>query len=239
MTFTERRLRIFHTGDNNGRGRGNLEESNDDFFRLESLSSSNAYLSGTSVSLSATIIEECWTESNTLTAIRLLRISNPSFDNHPFLDPSYGREVSKLSFEGPCSSKTISKALETFPAIQTLELGPEFFLPEDFHDQDDLISSCPVIPPGKDFPRIKSLSMNCDVHKYLELEVLQQKQLDLRIISLLDLASEGMKTLTFCSLSLPNTPKIDSHLKTSIENSLRKGEKTVDYENKEVWSDYH
>jgi len=164
-----------------------------------------------------------------------LRISNASFSTLPcFLDFSYGNDVTKLSFEGPCSPKTISRALETLPAIETLEFNNGFFIHQDFHDEDELPSSSPEVLTPKDFPRIKSLRVNCDIEKYLEMEEFQQKTLDLRIVSLLDLASEGMTTLTSCSLSLPNTSKIDNHLKTFIEKSLGKGERTVDYANNEA-----
>jgi len=238
--ITEHRLRVFHVDDNDDDTEDH-ESPTDELkkfpkkcFKLESLSSSRAHLS---FPLSSdTIIEEHWTGSNTLTSISLLRVTSSSFDNHPFLiDPSYGDDITKISFEGPCSPKAVSRTLENFyrifPAVESLEFAPGFFTHEDFHDQDDI---SPVLCHCFTFT-FKSLRVDVDVQKYLQLEESQQKTMELRILSLLNVASEGMKTLSTVDLSLPNTPEVDKALNTFIGNSSNKGVKMVDYDNAEVY----
>jgi len=202
--------------------------------RLQLLSSSSSqnqclYQSG-SFSVSDTILEEQWTES-TLTSISLLRITNESFNNPQFLDPSYGRDTTKLSFEGPCSLKGLSKALETFPAIHTLEFGTGFFISEDF-DPDEFSSL--QVPRIMELPRVKSLTVNYDPERYDQLKEKEQTQMHLRIISLLDFFSGRLKALDYCSLSLPNNSELETHLTTFIIDNNSKGEKSVDYANNQV-----
>jgi len=83
-----------------------------------------------------------------------------SFDKHPFLDPCYGKEVSKCIFEGPCSFPALTRALETFPAIATLEFDTGFFIREDF-DQEQHLDVPPI-----ELPTIKSLIVNYDPERY-------------------------------------------------------------------------
>jgi len=235
--ITEHRLRVFHVHDNDDDDNDDEEYSTDEpkkvpkkCFKLESLSSSKAHLS---LSLSSdTIIEEHWTGSNTLTSISLLRVTSSSFEHHPFLsDPSYGEDITKISFEGPCSPKAVSRTLETFPGVESLEFAPGFFTHQDFHDQDD-ISPVPYHCFTLTF---KSLRVDVDVQNYLGLEESRQKTMELRILSLLNVASGGMTTLSTVSLSLPNTPEVDKALNTFIGNSFNKGVKIIDYDNAEVY----
>jgi len=230
--ITERRLRIFPANDDDDdtEDESPVQPKSTPSFKLESFSSSKAYLSGSS-SLSDTVIEEHWTQS-TLSAIRLFRIPNTAFASHPFLDPSYGSDVTKLTFEGPCSPKVISTALEHFPAIHTLQFASGFFLNQNVCDQNDLSSGFGV--SAIELPKVKSLTINVDVKKYAKLEDVQQKQMDLRILSLLQFASEGLKALNYCSLSLPNTPEVDTHLNILIAKCSTKGTKWTDYANKQV-----
>jgi len=235
----EHRLRVFHVDDTEDHQCPDQpKNSSKKCFKLESLSSSKAQLS---FALSDTIIEEHWTET-TLTSISLLRITSDSFEIHPLLiDPSHGEDITKISFEGPCSPKAISKALEyfhcNFPAIESIEFASGFFTQEDFYDQDDLSSSSPTAMHFS--PTFKSLTVNCDVQKYFELDEFKQNLVHLRIVSFLNFASKGLtKNLTFCSLSLPNTSKLDQAVTTFIENSAGKGEKQVDYANAEVCTYY-
>jgi len=225
----ERRLRIFQPDNNNDVHKSKSTCSKNVFFKIKSLSSSKAYLSGSS-SLSATIIEESWTESS-LTSINLLRITSASFEHHPFLDPSYGKDVSKLSFGGPCSPKAISKALETFPAIQSLEFGPGFFIHEDF-DRDEMLN----VPQTKEFPGIKSLTVNVDAKKYFKLKETKKPAMNTRIMCCLNIMS-GFQHLSHCSLSLPNTPHFDLEFLNYIliEYGLAiKGKKWTERHNKQV-----
>jgi len=206
--------------------------------RLQLHSSSSSqdqclYQSG-SFSLSDTILEEHWTES-TLTSISLVRITSGSFDNPPFLDPSYERDTTKLSFEGPCSFKALERALATFPGIHTLEFGTGFFICDDDYDPDEFGSNDPV-PRIMELPRIKSLTVNYDPERYDQLKEKEQKQMHLRIISLLNFFSGGLKALDYCSLALPNTTELESHLNTFIIANNGKGEKWVDYARKQVSS---
>jgi len=183
------------------------------------------YQSG-SFSLSDTIIEEQWTDS-TLSAITLVRITNESFDNLPFRDPSYGKDITKLTFECPCSFRALSKALKSFPAIQTLEFGTGFFICEDF-DQEQHLN----VP--KEFPRIKSLIVNYDPERYDQLIEKEQTRMHLRILSHLDFFSGRLQALDYCSLTLPNTPELESRLTSFIIAGNGKGEKWVNYGNKQV-----
>jgi len=232
---TEIRLRIFHAADdtftadespvqqqqstNNNNDTGNI-------FSLESLSSSAATLTG-SAALSSTIIEEEWTPT-AFTAIHLLRITSASFEYHPFLDPSYGKNVTKLSFGGPCCTEVIYKALETFPAVTTLEFGPGYFMNGDDFDEDHL--------SPKTFPRINSLSVNCDAHKYFKLEETDQEIIHLKITCLLYgfFVVDGWKSLDYVSLSLPNTDEIETFLNLEGEDFLRRGVAWVDATNRQV-----
>jgi len=56
----------------------------------------------------------------------------------------------------------------------------------------------------------------------------------LRILSLLNVFSGGLKGLDHCSLTLPNTPELESHLTTFIIDNNGKGEKWVDYAKNQV-----
>jgi len=232
----ERRLRIFQTT-TTATASSDIQDLKYDrrSFNLESLSSSKACLSGC-FTLSDTIFEEVKTQS-TLTAIRLFRITSDTFDNHPFLDSSYGKDVSKLSFEGPCSLRVISTALEYFPAIQFLEFTPGFFL----HDDDDFPVEFPPVLKDKEFPNIKSLVVNCDVRKYIQLKETARRVIHQRIVSLLDFASTGIsRTLNECNFKLPNTCGLDRSVNEFSENiGSNKGWKWVDFSNMEVISNYY
>jgi len=228
-TTTEHRLRILHT-DNSHDVQESSKSTFSSAFKLKSVSSSKAHYSGTSSSLSDTVIEEHWTQSNTLTSISLLRITSSSFDNHPFLvEPSYGENITKISFEGPCSPNAISKALETFPGVQSLEFAPGFFIYEDFGSDSKL----PYYHPEhrKAFPRIKSLTIKCDVKKYLGMKSKDKtsSMINFRIVSLLKVAIDGFKHLNHCSVTLPNNiPKVEENLDILIGNngpSCNKGKK--------------
>jgi len=180
-----------------------------------------------SFSSSDTIIEEHWTES-TLSAITLLQITNESFDKHPFRDPTYGKEVSKCIFEGPCSFKALARALETFPAA-TLEFGTGFFICDDLHHEEKL-----DVPPMMELPRIKSLIVNYDVERYDKMNEAEQKQMQSRIITLLNFFTGRLKALDYVSLSIPNTTELESQLNTFIIANNGKGEKSVHYGKKQV-----
>jgi len=205
MKTVERRLRILQPDNNDVHEPNPNTTRNISSFKVTSLSSSKAYLSGSSP-LSATIIEETWAEA-TLTSISLLRTSSASFEHRPFLDPSYGKDVTKLTFEGPCSPKAVSKALETFPAIQSLEFGAGFFIHEDVDiDLEEVLKS-------KRYPRIESLTVNCDMQNYIKLNQETEKPLmERRIISLLIITMEGFPHLSHCSFTLPNISQVDNLL---------------------------
>jgi len=241
----EHRLRVFHVDDNENDGTETQESPTGESkkcpkkcLKLESLSSSRAHLS---FSLSDTIIEEHWTQSNTLSALRLWRIRKDTFDNHHslFWDPSDARTITKLSFEGPCSTEAVLRALEYFfwniPSIESIEFSSGFFYHEVF-SQEELDLDLRL-----EFPQIKSLKVDCDVQtSWRKLEESQQKKMELRIVSLLNVASGGMtKTLRTVSLSLPNTPEVDKALNAFIRKSANKGVKMVDYANAEVRTNYH
>jgi len=174
------------------------------------------YQSG-SLSASDTIIEEQWTESSTLSALTLVRITDESFDNLPFRDPSYGKDITKLTLECPCPFQAVSKALEIFSAIHTLEFGTGFFICEDFGPQQHL--NIPIL----EFLRIKSLIVNYDPERYAKMNEVERKQMHLRMISLLKFFSGGLQALDLCSLSIPCTIQLESRLKKfSFANGLRR-----------------
>jgi len=230
----ERRLRIFQPHNNNVHKSKSTTDNLSDF-KIGYLSSYNGYLSGIAFLSDDTIIEEHWSSqsnSTLLTALRLLRIKRDTFEHHPFLnDISYGKHVTKLSFDGPCSPTAVLKALENFPAIDTLEFGPEFFIHEDF-DRDEMLN----VPWTKEFPGIKSLTVNVDAKKYFELTETEKALMDWRII--LCLNSDSFQHLNHCSLSLPNTPSRDWECWAYllIENGLDKGKKRkwTEQDNKQV-----
>jgi len=227
---TETRLRIFHTADDSCEDESPVQPKSSNktgsIFRLESLSSSAATLTG-SCALSSTVIEEEWTQT-AFTAIHLLRITSASFEYPPFLDPSYGKDVTKLSFGGPCSTEVIYKALETFPAITTLEFGPGFFMDDEDFQEDDLSHMT--------FPRINSLSVNCDAHKYFKLAEVDQEIIQLKITFLLYgfIVVEDWKSMDYVSLSLPDTAEIESFLNLGGGDFLSRGVAWVDAENRQV-----
>jgi len=233
-TTTEHRLRILHT-DNSHDVQESSKSTVSRAFKLKSVSSSTAHYSGTSSSLSDTVIEEHWTQS-TLTSISLLRITSSSFKHHPFLtDPSYGKDVTQLTFEGPCSPNAISRALETFPGVQSLEFAPGFFIYEDFGSDCKL----PYYHPEhrKAFPRIKSLTIKCDVKKYFKMtsEDKTSSMINFRIVSLLKVAIDGFKHLNHCSVTLPNNiAKVDENLDILIGNGPCEGQKWTEDANNVV-----
>jgi len=229
--ITERRFRIFQnvyeTEDDSP-----LPKSKEKSLKLQLMSSSSKeqyVYHSESISSSDTILEEHWTESSTLSAITLLRITSVTFDKHPFIDPSYGKDTTKLSFEGPCSFKALSKALEYFPGIHTLEFGTGFFITQDFDREEEL-----DVPTIMELPRIKSLSVNVDVERYDKMEEIEKTRVHLKIISLLDSFNGRLKALDYCNLSIPNTSEVESHLTAFIIGNNSKGEKWVDYAKKQV-----
>jgi len=56
----------------------------------------------------------------------------------------------------------------------------------------------------------------------------------LRIISLLNVFNGGLNVFDYCSLALPNTTDLESHLNTFIIDNNGKGERWVDYGRKQV-----
>jgi len=87
---------------------------------------------------------------------------------------------------------------------------------------------------GFKFPEIKSFEAHCNIVKYDTLNNSDQLVIDSKAISLLLLAGEALCNLTYCDLTLPNTPEIEDALTTFIGNIFCKGQKTVDYANKQV-----
>jgi len=234
--ITERRFRIFLNDHDDTEDESPQSKSLKNSLKFQLLSSSSIedqclYQSG-SFSSADTVIEEQWTES-TMTSISLLRITSSTFDKPPFLDPSYGQDIAKLSFEGPCCPKDIYKALKYFPGISSLEFSHGFFSHEDY-DNDELTSRAPA--PLEVLQEIKSLTMTCDSKKYFALEETQQKQMNLRILSLIEnVLGSGLSALDYCNLSFPNAPDLERHLTPFIfANNANKGEKRVDYTNNQV-----
>jgi len=230
--ITERNFRIFHGDyDSVTEDESSQPKSTKRSLKLQLLSSSTTdqclYQSG-SFSSADTVIEEQWTES-TMTSISLLRITNDTFDNPPFLGSSYGKDVTKLSFEGPCTPKAILMALEYFTAVHTLEFASGFFIHEDFDPEE--LETFPV--PRMEFSRIKSLSVNYDSERHDKMNEAEQKQMHLRIISLLNFFSGGLKALDYCNLSVPDASELDDNLNSFITaNGSRKG--ITDYANNQV-----
>jgi len=118
--------------------------------------------------------------------------------------------------------------VETFPTIHTLEFGNGFFIRDAF-DQEQQLDV-----PRMELPRIRSLTVNYDLERYDKMKETEQKQMHLRITSLLHFLSGGLTALDYCSLSLPYTSELDSHLTKFISANNSKGEKWVDYANKQV-----
>jgi len=118
--------------------------------------------------------------------------------------------------------------LETFPAA-TLEFGTGFFICDDFDQEEEL-----EFPTTMKLPRIKSFTVNYDPERYDKLKEKEQTQMHLRIIYLLDFFSGGLKAMDNCSLSLPNSSELESHLNTFIIDNNGKGEKWVNYAKKQV-----
>jgi len=87
-----------------------------------------------------------------------------------------------------------------------------------------------------ELPRIKSLIVNYDVEWSDKMEEKEQTQMHLRIISLLNFFSGGLQALDYCSLALPNSSELERTLNTFIIDNNGKGEKWVDYGNKQVSS---
>jgi len=230
--ITERNFRIFHSDyDSVTEDESPQPKSTKRSLKLQLLSSSTTdqclYQSG-SFSSADTVFEEQWTES-TLTSISLLRITSSTFDNPPFFDSSYGKDVTKLSFEGPCTPKAVSMALEYFSAVHTLEFASGFFIHEDFDPEE--VETFPV--PRMEFPRIKSLSVNYDSERYDKMKEEKREQMHLRLICILNVFSGGLKALDYCNLSVPNTSELDDNLNSFIiANGSRKG--ITDYANNQV-----
>jgi len=76
--------------------------------------------------------------------------------------------------------------------------------------------------------------VNYDPERYDKMTEKEQTRKHLRIISLLNVFSGGLQDLDHCSLALPNTTELESHLNTFIIANNGKGEKWVDYGKKQV-----
>jgi len=182
-------------------------------------------------SVSETIYEECWVDLS-LKYIHFLRITKDTFLNQPFSSSSYGKQINQLSFDGPCSSAELLSALEYFQETPSVVLGHGFFTPDE--QKEEIMTDTYSLPPGLKFPTIKSLVINCNVNKYNTLNDSDQLIVDSKTISALETVGEVLCNLTYCDLTLPNTPEIEEALTIFIASISCKGQKTVYYSNKQV-----
>jgi len=161
-----------------------------------------------------------------------MRIFEETFASPPFQDSSYGKEITKLSFEGPLVPKLILRALEYFDSICSLEFGHGFFINDvDVKEMDELNMDSPITVK---LPKLNSFTINCDVKSYIEMKESDKNKMHSKIIFLLKFASDNFKDLNCCDLLLPNTSEVDEALNSFIAASSCKGQKTVDYSNRQV-----
>jgi len=183
--------------------------------------------------MSDTIFEECWIGS-TLQYIHLFRITNETFSNQPFLEPSYGNHIKQLSFEGPCSTEQLLSTLDYFQETPSVVFGHGFFTADEYNNEMGDNS-----PHSRllQFPNIKLFQAHCNVKKYNKLNELDQQTINFKTIYLLKVASKVLRNLTYCSLTLPNTPEIEEALNIFVGriSAIILGQKTVDYANKQAF----
>jgi len=180
---------------------------------------------------SNTVLEESWIDSH-LTAIHLLRITKNTFNTFPFINSSYGKDVTKITFEGPCSTKAVVSALEYFEKTPVVEFRSEFFTYKEF--VEDKLPTLAFLNNYKSPLKIESLKINCDVKEHNKLPESEQKPINSKIVFLLQLAVDRIHNLKYCNLSLPKTREIDEKLADFILRMSCKGEKRVDYAKKQV-----
>jgi len=132
-------------------------------------------------SIADTIFEECWIDS-TLQYIHLLRITNKTFTNQPFLDPSYGKNIKQLSFEVLCSSRELLSSLQQFQETPSVVFGHGFFNADEFNHE--IGDNSPRSPSFK-FPNINLFQAHCNVKKYNKLSEFDQQKINCKTISLL------------------------------------------------------